>query len=390
MLKLGLAEHVVSSSGTRKTVRKKDAAQPSGSLLAYLRKLGRPRAMRPPPLMYIDIPALRPGTVGAYAFAFACTAVATLIRLAIHPHVEGVQYVTFFPAVIIATLISGFGAGLFSLLLSICAAAFFILPPRFSFYIGNLSDLLATLLFILITFSLVIVIGGMRFAIERHRGVDRELEEYRVALREREDRLTSVVAELQHRTRNLLTVVTSIADNTMRKSNTLTDFAASYHDRLRALGRVQGLLLRQQKGERVTFDELIEDELAALSVNGGARGRVTLDGPKGVGLLSATVQTLALAVHELITNAVKYGALKQPNGHLTIRWDQEISEESGEPWLHVDWKESGVEVPTSVGGTGQGRALIERVLPDQFGARTTFALEADGVHCTLSLPVSEQ
>jgi len=230
----------------------------------------------------------------------------------------------------------------------------------------------------------------MRFAIERHRGVDRELEEYRVALREREDRLTSVVAELQHRTRNLLTVVTSIADNTMRKSNTLTDFAASYHDRLRALGRVQGLLLRQQKGERVTFDELIEDELAALSVNGGARGRVTLDGPKGVGLLSATVQTLALAVHELITNAVKYGALKQPNGHLTIRWDQEISEESGEPWLHVDWKESGVEVPTSVGGTGQGRALIERVLPDQFGARTTFALEADGVHCTLSLPVSEQ
>ena len=97
-----------------------------------------------------------------------------------------------------------------------------------------------------------------------------------------------------------------------------------------------------------------------------------------------------MAVHELTTNAVKYGALKQPNGHLTIRWRQEISAERGEPWLHVDWKESGVEVPTSVGGTGQGRALIERVLPDQFGARTTFALDADGVHCTISLPVSEQ
>ena len=87
--------------------------------------------MRPPPLIYIDIPALRPGTVGAYAFAFACTAVATAIRLAIHPYVEGVQYVTFFPAVIIATLINGFGAGLFSLLLSVAAAAFFILPPVF-------------------------------------------------------------------------------------------------------------------------------------------------------------------------------------------------------------------------------------------------------------------
>jgi two-component system, chemotaxis family, CheB/CheR fusion protein len=242
-------------------------------------------------------------------------------------------------------------------------------------------------LFVLIAFALVIVIGGMRFAIERHHSVDRELEQYRAALRDREDRLTTVVSELQHRTRNLLTVVTSIADNTMRKSDTFEDFGASFHDRLRALGRVQGLLLRQQSGEQVTFDELIEDELAALSADGGDRGRVTLDGPKGVGLPPGTVQTLAVAVHELTTNAVKYGALKQPNGHLTIRWRQEISEERGEPWLHVDWKESGVEVPTSVGGTGQGRALIERVLPDQFDARTTFALEADGVHCTILLPV---
>ncbi len=343
--------------------------------------------MRTPPLIYIDFPALRPGTVGAYAFAFACAAVATALRLAIEPYVAGVQYVTFFPAVIIATLVSGFGAGLFCLLLSVAAAAFFILPPRLSFYIADLSELLVTLLFILITFAIIIVIGGMRFAIERHRGVDQELEQYRMALREREDRLATVIAELQHRTRNLLTVVSSIADNTMRKSDTFADFAVSYHDRLHALGRVQGLLFRQQRGDRVTFDELIEDELVALSVDGGDRARVTLDGPKGIGLPSGTLQTLAMAVHELTTNAVKHGALKQPNGHLTIRWREETLEERGEPWLLIDWKESGVEVPTSVGGTGQGRELIERVLPYQFGARTTFALEADGVRCTISLPV---
>jgi two-component system CheB/CheR fusion protein len=177
----------------------------------------------------------------------------------------------------------------------------------------------------------------------------------------------------------------------MRKSDTFADFAASYHDRLQALGRVQGLLFRQQRGgERVTFDELIEAELAAQSVSGGDGERVTLDGPRGIRLPTGTVQTLAMAVHELTTNAVKYGAFKQPNGHLTIHWRQETSEERGEPWLHVDWKESGVEVPTSVGGTGQGRELIERALPYQFGARTTFAFEADGVHCTISLPISEQ
>jgi hypothetical protein len=77
--------------------------------------------MRPPPLIYIDIPALRPGTAGAYAFAFVCAAFATALRLAIDNYVEGVPYVTFFPAVIIATLVSGFGAGLLCLLLSLAA-----------------------------------------------------------------------------------------------------------------------------------------------------------------------------------------------------------------------------------------------------------------------------
>jgi two-component sensor histidine kinase len=298
--------------------------------------------MRAPPLIYIDIPTLRPGTVGAYAFAFACVAVATALRLAIDPYIMGIHYVTLFPAVIITTLIGGFGAGLFSLVLSVGAAAFFILPPRLSFYVENLPDELLTLFFILITFVLIIVIGGMRFAIERHLGVDRELEQYRSALREREDRLATVVGELQHRTRNLLTVVGTIADNTMRKSSTFADFRASYHDRLQALARVQSLLFRQQRGDQVTFDELIEAELAAQSANGGDGGRVTLEGPKGVGLPSGTVQTLAMAVHELATNAVKYGALKQPNGHLTIRWHQKTSEETGAPWLHIDWKESGV------------------------------------------------
>jgi two-component system CheB/CheR fusion protein len=99
-----------------------------------------------------------------------------------------------------------------------------------------------------------------------------------------------------------------------------------------------------------------------------------------------------MALHELMTNAAKYGALKQPKGRLTVRWRQEILVESGRPWLHLDWKESGVEMPpldAKPPGRGQGRELIERVLPYQFDAQTTFAIEADGVHCTISLPASE-
>jgi two-component system, chemotaxis family, CheB/CheR fusion protein len=175
----------------------------------------------------------------------------------------------------------------------------------------------------------------------------------------------------------------------MGTSNTFEDFKASYHDRLGALARAQGILFRMKKGDRVTFDELVNTELAAQSVRVGENGSVTLDGPKGVRLRSGTVQTLVMVLHELVTNAVKYGALKQPNGHLTVRWRQEAIGEGGNPWLHLDWKESGGEMPPSGAGTRQARELIERALPYQFDARTTFALEPDGVHCTISLPASE-
>ncbi len=340
-------------------------------------------------LIYFDIPVLRPGTAGAYAFAFMAAAIAMVLRLAIDPYVEGIQYVTFFPAVIITTLVSGLGAGLFCLALSVGAVAFFLLPPRFSFHIENISDAANTALFILITFSNVILIAGMRFGIERYQELSERLEQHEVALREREERLTLVAAELQHRTRNLISVVGTIADDTLRTSNTLDDFRANYHDRLEVLGRAQGLLFQRADGGRVTFDELLNSELAAQSVRVGERGSVTLDGPEDVRLRSGTVQMLAMALHELVTNAVKYGALNQPSGRLTVRWWRETSAEDGKPWLHVDWKESGVEMRLSDARFGHGRELIERALPYQFGAQTTFSLESDGVHCTISLPASE-
>jgi two-component sensor histidine kinase len=352
--------------------------------------------LRGMPLIYIDVPALRPGTVGAYAFAFLCAGVATTLRIAIDPYVAGVPFITFFPAVIIATLISGFGAGLFCVVLSTVATSFFLLPPRWSLWVESPADVADLILFILEALFYVILITGLKLTLEQYRELSRNLEqrveERSAALRESQDRLVSVVAELQHRTRNLISVVGTIAKGTLRTSKTFDDFSATFQDRLEVLGRAQGLLFRTHEGGRVTFDELINTELAAQCVQVEENGPVTLDGPKGVPLCSGTVQSLAMALHELMTNAVKYGALKQPNGHLTVRWRQETLAESGKPWLHLDWKESGVEMPplgAKPQGGGQGRGLIERVLPYQFDAQTTFAMEADGVHCTISLPASE-
>jgi two-component sensor histidine kinase len=274
-----------------------------------------------------------------------------VLRVAIHPYVVGVPFMTFFPAVIIVTLISGLGAGLFCVALSSAAATFFILPPSFSFYIERPADMADLLLFILVAVSIVICVAAMRSALEQYRELSRKLKEQGMALqqqsaalREGEERLQAVVAELQHRTRNLISVVGTLAKGTLRTSKTFDDFGATFQDRLEVLGRAQGLLFRAKEGGRVAFDELINTELAAQSARVGAHGRVALDGPKGIPLGSRTVQSLAMVLHELMTNAAKYGALKQPSAHLTVRWRQETLG-SGQPWLHLDWKESGVEMP---------------------------------------------
>jgi PAS domain S-box-containing protein len=123
--------------------------------------------MQAPRPLHIDVPRLRPGSVEAYALAFVCAGVATVLRIAIDPYVEGVQYLTFAPAVIITTLIGGSGAGLFCVVLSMAAAWFFVLPPRLSFYTDRPGELVALLLFTLLAFFFVFLVARMRVAIER-------------------------------------------------------------------------------------------------------------------------------------------------------------------------------------------------------------------------------
>lgn len=202
-----------------------------------------------------------------------------------------------------------------------------------------------------------------------------------------EERQQVLIAELQHRTRNLIGVVAALVDKTVRTSGDLADFQDRFDHRLRALARAQGLLSQLAESDRVTFDALLDAELAAL---GGGAGMVTRDGPAGVRLRSSTVQTLAMALHELATNAVKYGALGQPGARLSIAWRVDPDEEA-RLWLEIDWHETGVAMPASTvatPGAGAGRELIEHALPYQLGARTSFVLGADGVRCRIALPLS--
>ncbi len=205
-------------------------------------------------------------------------------------------------------------------------------------------------------------------------------------LRELQARQSVLVAELQHRTRNLIGVVKAISRRTLEKSASLIEFEQRFGVRLAALSRVQGLLSNLSAGQRVTFEELLKAELSAIAA---PNDRIILDGPDGIELRSATVQTMALALHELATNATKHGALSSKDGRLQVTWH--VAVDADELRLHVEWRETGVALEdrgVRQANGGYGRELIERALPYQLDARTTFRFCSDGIHCTIDVPVA--
>ena len=205
--------------------------------------------------------------------------------------------------------------------------------------------------------------------------------------RESEERQSVLVGELQHRTRNLMAVIQAIADQTARSCEGMDTFVQRFRERLSALGRVQGLLSKLEDGARVTFDELLRAELAAHGAL-DEPGRVTLSGSSDIALKSGTVQILCLGVHELATNAVKHGALGQPQGRLDVRWSVESGAEGWPQKLRMEWRESGVSMsPGARSRRGAGRELIERALPYQLQTPVEFELLPDGLRCVILIPL---
>ncbi|MFC7739056.1 PAS domain S-box protein [Roseomonas sp. GCM10028921] len=193
-------------------------------------------------------------------------------------------------------------------------------------------------------------------------------------------RLEVLVAELQHRGRNLLGVISSVAAKTLEQGGSVDDFRT----RLQALSRAQGLL-SQSGSDMVDVGAMVRAELAAHTEAGPPK--ITISGPK-VMLTSQQVQNFALALHELTTNAVKYGALKGDAGELAVTWSVSRTEK-GRRRLALNWTESGIQVDLErAARRGYGRELIENALSYALRARTSYALGADGVRCQIELPLA--
>lgn len=202
-------------------------------------------------------------------------------------------------------------------------------------------------------------------------------------MRSLQKRQELLVSELQHRVRNMLTVVRSVFSRTFESSGD-EDLADHFKGRLDSLARTQVIVTRSAAG-RVDLENLIRDEL--LSVGEGDRPNLSIGGPD-VTLGSKAAESIGLAIHELTTNAVKYGALQVPTAKLDISWQTNI-EEGGQQHLILVWQEQGVPtVPIAPSRDGFGRELIEQALPYRLGAKTKLEFLGGGVRCTISVPLT--
>lgn len=313
---------------------------------------------------------LRPNSVPAYVAALAITVAAVVLRLELDHYIAGVQFLAFFPAIFAAAYVGGIGPGIVAAILCGIASWYLIVPPRSSWIIDHPAQLHALVVYFAVGPVVAVAVGAMRRAMTRQRAAEAHLQ--------------LLVAELQHRTRNQLAVVRTIADQTLRSSDSLATFGARFSSRLAALGRVQSLLSRGN--DSIDLGELVRSELVALNAEPDG-DRIRLAGPPLL-LAPQAVQVMALALHELATNAVKHGALAQDDGRLSVTWT--VTEPHGEVTAVIDWVESGVVLAggTSPRGSGFGRQLIERALPYDLGATTKLEFTPDGVRCRIELPLA--
>jgi PAS domain S-box-containing protein len=195
------------------------------------------------------------------------------------------------------------------------------------------------------------------------------------ALREREALLALLAREVDHRAKNILATVQAIARRT--QADSVPAYVEVLTGRILALSRAHTLLA---EGQMVGADlkRLVEQELAAYS---GGEGRVMISGFR-LALGPESAQPLAMSIHELATNAAKYGALSVPGGRLAVEWSW-----APDGRLVLRWTESGGPAVRKPSRQGFGSELIE-VLTRQLGGETSFEWRAQGLVCELNMPAS--
>ncbi|WP_419814200.1 HWE histidine kinase domain-containing protein [Glacieibacterium sp.] len=187
-----------------------------------------------------------------------------------------------------------------------------------------------------------------------------------------------LMAELDHRVKNTLANIQALVVQTSRSATSLTGFVEDLDGRIRAMAKAHSLLT-QSNWEGVSVAKLVGDELDAYG-RGGAE--LSVEGPSVVLVPKASL-ALSLAVHELATNAAKYGALSVAGGHVSVDWHCLENHD-----LRLVWREQGGPLVVAPSRRGFGSRLIERALSLETAGRSEIRFERAGVVCEITLPAA--
>lgn len=213
-------------------------------------------------------------------------------------------------------------------------------------------------------------------------GREKEALEREVVRREGVERHQAMLlAEMNHRAKNMLAVVTGVASQTARSSVTVADFVAGFSGRLAAMSRTYGLVTEANWGT-TDLGELARDQISAHAEL--TQGRIRVEGPP-VALAPRLALSLSMVLHELIVNAVKHGAFARPEGTVDLAWDLDMSGPA--TCLDLKWAENGMDGLAPPERSGFGSKMIEAVVRHELRGRATCEWREEGLCYRLEFPL---
>lgn len=192
-----------------------------------------------------------------------------------------------------------------------------------------------------------------------------------------EERVMMLAGEVVHRANNLLAVVQATVRLT--DAATVEELKEAIHGRIQALGHAHALLA-QSRWSGAELEKLVEDELAPYRC--GQQSRARIAGPKLV-LDPKAAQSMAMALHELTTNAAKYGALSRPGGEVNVGWSRAKGR------LVFRWSEAGGPAVKTPSRRGFGTGVIVGMIRDQLDGEVRFEWRKEGLVCEIDLPADQ-
>jgi two-component sensor histidine kinase len=215
-------------------------------------------------------------------------------------------------------------------------------------------------------------ISELRMSERRIVGITQNITDRKIA----EARISLLLNELSHRLKNQYAVILAMLRETAKTAQTQLDFVERVQARIAALSRSHDLLLRGSS-QGVSISDLVQAQLACFEIH----DRVLHEGPK-LQLTGQAAQYLGLALHELATNAAKYGALRSAEGKVLIKWSLNCLERviGG---FQVEWRETGGPPVCNESASGFGREMLTRLAPAALGGSAQLEMTATGVTWTL-------